>query len=65
MSEIRSTLFVGAVTTALALLTVGCGERTETPAPPKAAERATAPPPTGGRPWTRWIRRTYVSGRWH
>jgi len=45
MSASLRTLVASAVCTALALWAFGCGEQTETPAPPKAAERALAPSP--------------------
>jgi mono/diheme cytochrome c family protein len=44
MSASLRSLVASAVCTALALWAFGCGERTETPTPPKAAERAPAPP---------------------
>jgi len=44
MSEIQRTILCAGIGTALALIAFGCGESSDTPAPPKAAEHAPAPP---------------------
>ncbi len=46
MSANSRIVLASALTAALVHLALGCGERTETPAPPKADESAAAPPPT-------------------
>ncbi len=45
MSAIQRIIFSTAIGTALALFAFGCGEPSDAPTPPKAAERAPAPPP--------------------
>jgi len=49
MSANSRIVLASALATALALFALGCGERTETPAPPKAAEPAAAPPPADAK----------------
>ncbi len=44
MSEIQRTIFSAGIGTALALIAFGCGESSDTPAPPKTLEHAPAPP---------------------
>jgi len=45
MSEVQRTIISAGIGTALALIAFGCGESSDTPAPPKTAEHAPAPPP--------------------
>ena len=45
MSAIQRTIFSAVVSAALALFASGCGESSDAPTPPKAAERAPAPAP--------------------
>jgi mono/diheme cytochrome c family protein len=44
MSEIQRTILSAVICTALALIAFGCGESSDTPAPPKTVEHAPAPP---------------------